>query len=166
MALLTNRYNDKAPKAETYQEIYAHLATMKNEDLEVPLSKLRVDLHNSNILVDDTPYSLSQRAEGMLCARLDIGNIHNMLSRETYHSVETELNEWLKTQEGNLKLKHRNGLIQAVVSDKYHEIPYDESVHVLEAVGARPIRVTTNDALLKVQAIFDSKEFEIGRAHV
>ena len=47
MALLTNRYNDKAPKAETYQEIYAHLATMKNEDLEVPLS--RSEEHTSEL---------------------------------------------------------------------------------------------------------------------
>ena len=160
MAVLTNRFGTVMDKADVYQEIYAHLATMKNEDMQVPFDNIRLDLLNSNVIIGGETYSLSKRAESMLCSRLDIGNIHNILGTPLYNKVEKELNDYVTTLEGDLVLKHRGGIVQAVVSEKYREIPYDASVNVLEDIGARPIRVTTNDAILKVQAIFDAREFD------
>jgi hypothetical protein len=159
MAIITARYNDKMPIGETYQEIYSHLATMKNEEVEVDVAGVKLDLANSACSYGGVNYPLNDRAIGMLCDRLRIGRLHEMLSPATYKSVEAELQDHIDTLPGQLKLKHKNGVVNAVVSGKYKELPYDESVRVLEDVGARPIRVTTNDAILKVQAIFGDGQF-------
>lgn len=161
--MIGNRFNSGMSIDEVYSEIHNQIGFYKNEDLELNVNELKLDLRNACVHTGGgESLILSARAEAMLSSRLDIGSIRKQLSPELYSAVEAEINENLKKNgKDRLVIKHRDGVAQAVVSDRYAEIPYEQAVNVLHDLRVRPIRVVTNDALLRVQAVYDKGEFDI-----
>lgn len=152
-----NRFNHAQPLEELYNDLRVQLQMETAEGSQVQMSDMRVDLANNKLFVKDMPLRLGERAKSVLCERLKIGRIFDVVSKETMESVLTDINAGLAVADGFLTLKVRGDEIQGVVTERYNDRPYQSLLDMLEHLGARPIRVNQNDQLLRMQAIFEDR---------
>ena len=150
-----NRFDGKHPLPELYEELKLALDAETPVADSVAVKNLQLDLANDTVTYNDKSRPLGERAKSVLCERLGLGRIYDVLPKEVLETVQPYINEALRSADESLILKSRGGIVQGVVSDRYREIPYVETMEMMENLGARPIRVYQNDYNLRVQAIFD-----------
>lgn len=169
MAIVQERFGHETELPAVFRSIYAAIAAAKDEQFTADFADIKLDMLGAAFLLggnedeegnEPERFNLGERAFTQMCDRLGIGRITEILSTETYRRLEREINDQVNGRDGGLIIKHKAGVVNAVLSDDYKEYDYAECVKVLELIGARPIRARMNDTTLKVQVVFDGEEWE------
>ncbi len=152
-----NRFSHEQPLAGLYDDLRTQLALETAEGTKVMLKDLRVDLQANQLEVAGRQYALGERAKSVLCERLKIGRVFDVVSEGTLNAVLADVHAGLELSDSSLVLKIRGNEVQGIVTERYNDTPYLSLLQMLEHIGARPIRVVQNNQLLRMQLIFEEK---------
>lgn len=149
-------------KEEAYNEIIDVLEKDAPESMPVDLKDIRIHLADRAVKIGNQSLPLGERAKSNLYKQLGLGKIDTIVKPERLALIQDDLDEYMKSSKKSLVLKVKGSStrrVEGVVSDEYKEIPHTDVIRIVQDLGATPIRIYTNDYLMRMQAIFDEKEF-------
>lgn len=150
----SNRFSHDMPIDVVYEELNNVVADNKPEALEVNAKAMTVDLAAGAVTVEGKTLELADRAKSRLYERIGLGSIVDHLSPDSLEIISKDVNKFLAKKDNRFTLKVRNDQVQAVLTDRYQEIPYDTVLSILQRLEGRPVRAYMNDYSMELQTIY------------